>query len=93
MDPQVQQRVHLHCGDCFDCDWHEASVLLVNSTGFDDNLMAKVSSKVFETAPGTRVVTLSQSLSLTRPGLELLSQAPYRMTWGNCTAYVYRRLP
>lgn len=91
LSPELQQRVHLHCGDIFLCDWHEANVLLVNSTGFDDDLMAKVAAKVVHTVAGTRVITLSQPLLHCR-GLELLSQAPYRMTWGNCTVYVYQRV-
>merc|ERR1712205_25919 len=91
LSSDVQQRVHLHCGDCFDCDWREANVLFVNSTGFDDELMAKVSKKVAETALGTRVITLSQPLPSLPSQTKLLSQAPYRMTWGNATAYVYLR--
>jgi len=94
-----------HCGDFFECDWREASVLLVNSTGFDDNLMARVTAKVQSTNPGTRVITLSQPLpgspphcdgqigpTAAPPGFELLSQSPYRMTWGNATVYIYRHL-
>mmetsp|Transcript_73972 Transcript_73972/g.128346 ORF Transcript_73972/g.128346 Transcript_73972/m.128346 type:complete len:352 (-) Transcript_73972:63-1118(-) len=96
----TRQRIHLHCGDCFECDWSEATVLLVNSTGFDDALMARVAAKLSDTAAGTRIVTLSQPLpsppgavvACPPAGLTLVSQALYRMTWGNATAYVYRRV-
>lgn len=96
----TRQRIHLHCGDCFECDWSEATVLLLNSTGFDDALMARVAAKLSDTAPGTRIITLSQPLpsppgavtACPPAGLTLVSQALYRMTWGNATAYVYRRV-
>merc|ERR1712224_728357 len=56
----VRKRIYLHCGDMFDQDWCEANVILVNSTGFCDELMARVAGKLQETALGTRVVLLSQ---------------------------------
>lgn len=96
----VRQRIHLHCGDCFECDWGEASVILVNSTGFDDELMARVAAKLSGITPGTRIVTLSQPLpsppgaaaECPPAGLVLVSKALYRMTWGNATVHVYKRM-
>jgi hypothetical protein len=88
----VGNRVHLHCGDFFLQDWNEANVILVNSTGFGDELMTRVAEKLRYTAPGTRAVLLSQPFTAgSCPGLELVGQAMYRMTWGNATAYTYRR--
>eukprot|EP00747_Dinoflagellata_sp_TGD_P179511 gnl/TRDRNA2_/TRDRNA2_30415_c0_seq1.p1 gnl/TRDRNA2_/TRDRNA2_30415_c0~~gnl/TRDRNA2_/TRDRNA2_30415_c0_seq1.p1 ORF type:complete len:301 (+),score=48.90 gnl/TRDRNA2_/TRDRNA2_30415_c0_seq1:66-905(+) len=95
--PDVRQRVNLHRGDMFELSWQEASLILLNSTGFDDALLVRCVEKLSATRVGTRVVTLSVPLPSASggvtapPGLELLCQAPYRMTWGNATAYVYRR--
>jgi hypothetical protein len=88
--PEVRGRVHLHCGDLFDVAWREANILFVNSTGFDDSVMSRVASKLKDVAPGTRVVTLSQPLPASHSlSLQLVSRAPFRMTWGNATVFVY----
>lgn len=71
--PDVRSRVHLHCGDLFDVAWHEANILFVNSTGFDDSVMSRVTGKLRDVAPGTRVITLSQPLpSLHSTSLKLV---------------------
>eukprot|EP00929_Paragymnodinium_shiwhaense_P109881 TRINITY_DN7645_c0_g1_i1.p1 TRINITY_DN7645_c0_g1~~TRINITY_DN7645_c0_g1_i1.p1 ORF type:complete len:323 (+),score=53.14 TRINITY_DN7645_c0_g1_i1:103-1071(+) len=101
LDKEVQQRVTLLCGDMFDCSWDEANVLLINSTGFDDTLMARVLEKLHRVHVGTKIITLSQPLpgpigqdgGIAPPfGFKLLHHAKYRMTWGNATAYVYTRV-
>lgn len=97
---EVRQRVSFHCGDMFACSWNEASVLLVNSTGFDDSLMERVMDKLQGVALGTRVVSLSQplpcpgnavSLAAAPSGFVHLLRARYRMSWGNATVFAYRR--
>eukprot|EP00435_Cladocopium_sp_Y103_P038858 s1099_g10.t1 len=42
LPPTVQRRLQLHCGDLFDFPLDGADVILVNSTGFDDALMARI---------------------------------------------------
>lgn len=96
----VSDRVHFENGDLFECSWHEASVILINSTGFEDDLMLRVAAKLKDTAAGTLAITLSQPLSPSHSadsampvgGFACLIQTAYRMTWGNATAYVYRRM-
>ncbi|CAE7392704.1 MOK, partial [Symbiodinium necroappetens] len=40
----VRRRLHLHCGDLFEFEGlTDADVILVNSTGYDENLMAAIS--------------------------------------------------
>lgn len=90
LSPDVGQRVHLHCGNPLSCKWREASIILVSSTGFDDQAMSAVAQRLWEAAPGTRAVTLSQPLPSLR-GLELVGHALYRTSRGNVTAFVYRR--
>eukprot|EP00439_Symbiodinium_sp_Y106_P084128 s150_g24.t4 len=49
------------------------------------------SRKLNSVQPGCRVVTLSQPLRGVEEGWTLLFEALYRMTWGNCTAFVYQK--
>lgn len=94
LPPDVQARLGLRCGDAFEGDWRGFSVFFVNSTGFDDALMQRAAAKLEAeaVAPGARVVTLSQPFPTgSVPSLRLVSETPYRMTWGNATAYVYQR--
>ncbi|CAK9062878.1 Histone-lysine N-methyltransferase ATXR2 (Protein SET DOMAIN GROUP 36) (Trithorax-related protein 2) (TRX-related protein 2), partial [Durusdinium trenchii] len=86
----VQRRVHLHCGDLFHFGLEDADIILVNSTGFDDSLMGQISRRLAEAPGGCRVVLLSQPLPKS-DGWSLVFQAPYRMSWGNATAFVYER--
>merc|ERR1719217_1176937 len=55
----AKHRVKLYCGDMFERDWMDATVLFVNSTGFDDNLMEHVLQKLHSAHCGTKVITLS----------------------------------
>eukprot|EP00971_Amphidinium_carterae_P146311 2900171-Amphidinium_carterae.1 len=88
----LRERVDLRCGDMFQTHWSQGSILLVNSTGFDDELMQRVANKLAECSTGTRVITLSQPLVTGHTAHRRLScfhQALYKMTWGNATAFVY----
>eukprot|EP00928_Gymnodinium_smaydae_P007361 TRINITY_DN12653_c0_g6_i1.p1 TRINITY_DN12653_c0_g6~~TRINITY_DN12653_c0_g6_i1.p1 ORF type:complete len:319 (+),score=25.73 TRINITY_DN12653_c0_g6_i1:30-959(+) len=87
----VQQRVSLHLGDMFTCSWSEATLLLVNSTGFDEYLMARVAEKLEDAPAATTVITLSQPLPSIAPSFRLVHTARYKMTWGNATAFIYKR--
>mmetsp|Transcript_59098 Transcript_59098/g.136349 ORF Transcript_59098/g.136349 Transcript_59098/m.136349 type:complete len:315 (-) Transcript_59098:8-952(-) len=86
----VARRIRWHLGDMFELDWGEASVLLLNSTGFDESLMQKCIEKLSSCQVGSRAIVMSQPLSAagwkeTRPsGL-------FRFSWGNATVYFYRR--
>mmetsp|Transcript_228 Transcript_228/g.524 ORF Transcript_228/g.524 Transcript_228/m.524 type:complete len:264 (-) Transcript_228:13-804(-) len=86
----LQRRLDLRCGNLFDYDsLEDADVILVNSTGFDESLMSMVTRKLTAVRQGSLIVTLSQPLG--GPGWSLLREALYRMTWGNCTAFIYRK--
>ena len=80
---EVKERVHFELGDLFHYDgWKAADVLLINSTGFDDSLMARIEEKLARcTKPAAKAVTLSVPLP-SAAGWRLVHQAPYRMTWG-----------
>lgn len=88
---QLQGRVDLVCGDFFDVAWTPADVLLVNSTGFGDEIMMRISKHLDGLGAQAQVITLSQPIHESTKGWKVAHQAPYRMSWGNATVYIYRR--
>lgn len=91
LDSGVRERIHLHRDDFFEWPWNDADVLLLNSTGLDEAAMGRAIHKLRHAASGMRVVTLSQPLPLPTFGFKLIAQRHYKMTWGNATAFIYRK--
>ncbi|CAE8611433.1 unnamed protein product [Polarella glacialis] len=99
LDPEVQQRVFAHNGDLFDMqgDWHQASAILVNTDGLDDNRLRRVAEGLVAAGPGARVVSISRPLcpdARSAPlGFELARQAAYRTVGlGNTNVFIYRKV-
>lgn len=83
------QKVEFLKGNLLGVDWHDASVIFINSTCFSGPLMAKISKKANKLKPGACIVTLSQRLS--SPHYELVESKIYPMSWGDATAHIHIR--
>ncbi|CAM9621297.1 unnamed protein product [Heterosigma akashiwo] len=61
----------------------------MNSTCFDDGLMARLAHKAQGLAPGSLVVTTTRRLPSTE--FEVVDQCKMKESWGEATVYVQRR--
>ena len=94
-------------GDMFsrELDWSAYDIVLVNATGFDDALMQRCSQKLTEQLPpshehptrvgrkhkrrGQDILVLSQPLP--PPWSAPVARRAFKMSWGQCTVFLYRR--
>mmetsp|Transcript_12752 Transcript_12752/g.39976 ORF Transcript_12752/g.39976 Transcript_12752/m.39976 type:complete len:358 (-) Transcript_12752:266-1339(-) len=96
--PEVQGQVFMHCGDIFGVqgEWHQASMVLVSTTAFDESAVIRLAHGLQSVRAGTRIVALSRPLCAdprrAPPGFILARHAAYCTTGiGNCSAYIYRK--
>ena len=80
-------------GDFLNEKWHDASLILCNSTCFNVDLMTQIGKKVNkECESGTIVITFTKRI----PGLTVdwEIKEPFRrlMSWGIATIYIHRRI-
>jgi hypothetical protein len=98
---------NISLGDIFapELDWCAYDIVLVNATGFDDALMLRCSQKLTQhqlaetggreqlhkrhKRRGQRVLVLSQPLPPPCPPLS--GSRTFKMSWGQCTVFLYRR--
>lgn len=85
-DTQLEYRL----GDIFTADLSDADIVVSHCcTCFDDALMQKLSDKLEDCKPGTRIVTITRGLG--SPAFELTGVTPIQMGWGQATANTYIR--
>merc|ERR1712039_723670 len=89
----LRRRVSFLCADMFDISFGEADLFLVNATGLEDDIFARLVDKMIaETRVGSRFICLSLPLRTGDCFEELPgSGRQYRMSWGNCTVFFYRK--
>ncbi|CAE7198928.1 unnamed protein product [Symbiodinium sp. CCMP2592] len=82
MDPEVQSRVLLHNGNLLDSqnDWHQASTILVSGDALEDSHVARVTTGLERTQPGTRIASIGRPLGDPNGplGLQFVRQVVYR---------------
>lgn len=90
-DARRDTKLEYSLGDIFTADYSDADVVVNHCcTCFDDALMQKFSESAEATCrPGTRIVTITRTLS--SPAFELVATSPVQMGWGQATANVYIR--
>ena len=85
----VEQKLEFVNGDLLEHDWTSYDIVFCHCTCFGEGLLAQFAKKCEKLAPGTLVVVVSHLL---RSNLfEMVHTAPYVMTWGEGTVYIYRR--
>jgi ubiquinone/menaquinone biosynthesis C-methylase UbiE len=88
-DAKKDQQVNFIHGDMFEQDLSDGDIFFTHCTCFDDAMMDRMSKKLEECKPGTRVVTVTKGL--TSPEFELTQTTPFRMAWGEATLCFYKR--
>lgn len=95
-------------GDIFapELDWCEWDIVLVNATGFDDDLMLRCSQKLHAThVPPQLAETAGRGRQRSRRGRRVLvlsqplpppcpapvSHRTFKMSWGQCTVFLYQQ--
>mmetsp|Transcript_72228 Transcript_72228/g.169267 ORF Transcript_72228/g.169267 Transcript_72228/m.169267 type:complete len:328 (+) Transcript_72228:75-1058(+) len=96
MDPEVQSRVLLHNGNLLDSqnDWHQASTILVSGEALEDSHVARVTTGLERTQPGTRIASIGRPLGDPNGplGLQFVRQVVYRTVGsGNAPVFIYRK--
>ena len=84
--------VEFFLGDAMDPgvkDWSEATIVLANSTCFDEALMGRLATQCERLSPGSFVVTFTKRLP--SPEFELLEQEMHVMSWGGATVFIQQR--
>ena len=83
------QKLALVNGDLLVHDWSGSDIVFCHCTCFGEALLKQFAKLCEKLAPGAIVVTVSHLL---RTNLfEMVHTAPYVMTWGEGTVYIYRR--
>jgi hypothetical protein len=82
--------IELLQADATGVDWSSADVLFMNSTCYDERLMTALASISERMAQGSFCVTFTKRLP---SGLwRVLEAEAHRMTWGNATIYIHRKI-
>jgi Histone methylation protein DOT1 len=87
--PQLQF-VHGDATDFEVLDWSNSSVVLANSTCFDDALMRKIAACCYSLKEGTFVITFTKSLQC--DDLEVVEKRMLSMSWGGCSVFIHRKM-
>lgn len=89
-DARRETALQYQLGDIFTADYSDADIVVNHCcTCFDDALMKRLSDKLEECKPGTRIVTITRGLSSS--AFEPVSVSSCQMGWGTATVNVYRR--
>ena len=89
-DERRDTSLEYRLGDIFTSDYSDADIVVSHCcTCFDDALMQRLSDKLEECKPGTRIATITRGLS--SPVFEPVSVSTCQMGWGTATVNVYRR--
>ena len=83
-------KIHFIKGDILHHDFSDGDVVLAQTTCFPENLMLDLEEKLEKLKPGSKVITLSQSLR--SPLFEMTHSGKCRMGWGEATVFVHRKL-
>lgn len=70
--------------------WSHADLVFMNSTCFDEILMAKLAIEAEKLRPGVVVLTATKPLPSSK--FEQLERCSMKETWGEATIFVQRRL-
>jgi Histone methylation protein DOT1 len=84
------QFVHGDATDFEVLDWSNSSVVLANSTCFDDALMRKIAACCYSLREGTIVITFTKPLRC--DDLEVVDKRMLSMSWGGCSVFVHRKI-
>ena len=82
--PQIEFR----CGNIFEVDWTDASVILANSTCFSQSMMLQIAD--VGVRPGTVAISLSQRIP--GPNWIMLESIKKGVSWGYATLNIQRRI-
>ena len=84
----VAPKITCVCADLLKYDWSDASMLLVNSTCFDEETISAISN--VPVANGTISISLSKALSAT--SWLQLEKVQKKMSWGDATIYIQKKV-
>lgn len=75
--------------DILDADFTGATAFYIYGTCFEDAFILKLIDKLSELPPGTKIITISYSLTeyTNKPIFEVLNRFPARFTWGEADVY------
>eukprot|EP00602_Paraphysomonas_sp_CaronLab_P005632 CAMPEP_0185028220 /NCGR_PEP_ID=MMETSP1103-20130426/13860_1 /TAXON_ID=36769 /ORGANISM="Paraphysomonas bandaiensis, Strain Caron Lab Isolate" /LENGTH=244 /DNA_ID=CAMNT_0027562573 /DNA_START=66 /DNA_END=800 /DNA_ORIENTATION=+ len=76
-------------GDATAIDWSDADVVFMNSTCFEDDLLAKLAAQAANLKPGSFV--LSTTRKLPSDAFEIMETTSMMEVWGECTLFIQRR--
>ena len=76
--------------DMFNVDITDGDVFYVSATCFSDNMMISLAHKIRTCKIGSRFIILSKGLPLNE--LFLLWHGIKKMSWGDCTVWIYRKV-
>lgn len=93
IQPQLKQSIakisFIH-SNMFDVDISDGDVFYISATCFSDDMMIKLMHKIQTCKIGSRFLILSKGLPLDE--LYLLSHTIKKMSWGDCTVWVYKKV-
>lgn len=81
--------IHLVHGDFLTVDFHDATIIFINTTTFIGEIWNKLKQKLINTKPDTIIITTSKCLA--SEAFELLRVTTVQMSWGLVDAYIQRR--
>jgi hypothetical protein len=88
---KMTSNLHFIHGDMLEYDLSNAHVVLANSTGYDENLMSKLSKCTEKMEPGSFFISFSQCLP--SPAFKVIGSARCKQSWGIATLFIHKRLP
>lgn len=90
LDPKLaKKKLTLLHGSFLDIDFKNADLIFINSTCFQEDLMALLEPKLEEIRPHAQVITLSKTLK--SPAFHQYKHKMYEFSWGQATAFFHRK--
>lgn len=88
--PRKQWNVHFINDDIFVYDFSEADIVFINATGFFGDEWNALLTKLNSLKKGAKIILTSKQLSAAT--YQLLHTDSYRMSWGLCSVYIYKKV-
>lgn len=85
-----ERKLSVALGSFLDLPIDDADIIFMNSTCFQEDLMAALDEKLVTLKPGTRILTLSKSLK--SPAYNLERHQKYPFSWGDATVFFHTKV-
>jgi hypothetical protein len=82
--------IELHHGDFLEMQWSDADVVFINSTCYDDELLAKLEPMLDDLQKGAFVVTTTKPLKSYL--WQMIERSKFDEAWGSATVFIHTKI-